>query len=83
MMLIIHAILNTRLNAVIMNNCIIKCALKWHVVRFGTSLMKAAREKAQIKHMEKRVKQHLNALNSIRFRTARNHHFFALHKEKR
>jgi len=50
MMRIIHAILNTRLNAVIIHNCIAKCALKWHVDRFGTSLMKAARENAQIKH---------------------------------
>jgi len=36
--------------------------------------MKAARENAPIKHylraLEKHVKQHLNALNSIRFRTA-------------
>jgi len=50
MMRIIHAILNTRLNAVIIHNCITKCALKWHVDRFGTSLMKAARENAQINH---------------------------------
>jgi len=42
--------------------------------------MKAARENEQIKHYlrvyEKRVKQHLNALNSMRFRTAMNPHFF-------
>ena len=89
---IIHAILNTRLNAVIIHkahyNGITQGALKWHVDRFGTSLMKAARKNAQIKHLlralEKRVKRHdLNTLNSIRFRTALNHHFFAVHKEKR
>jgi len=45
-----HAILNTRLNAVIIHNCITKCASKWHVDRFGTSLMMAARENAQVKH---------------------------------
>jgi len=50
MMRIIHAILKSRLNAVIIRNGIKKCALKWHVDRFGTSLMKAARENAQIKH---------------------------------
>jgi len=87
LMRIIHAILNTRLNAVIIHKCITKCALKWHVDRFGTSLMKAARENAQIKHslhgLEKRVKQHLNELNSVRFRTVLNHHFFAVHKGKR
>ena len=75
MMRIIHAIINTRLNAVIIRNCITKCALKWHVDRFGTSLMKAARENAQIKHylraLEKRVKQHLNAC--AKFNTLSNH----------
>jgi len=50
MMRIIHAILKSRLNAVIIRNFITKCALKGHVDCFGTSLIKAERENAQIQH---------------------------------